>query len=109
MDAQSLDRPELGERYRLALVKAAQLRGEALTLERLHKRVFSRCYLSAEGTIAQRENEARVSAQYIAAEDSWLEKQSAADLAEAEAEAMRARMEVWRSLNATKRAEMMLR
>lgn len=109
MDSRAIDRPELGERYRLALVKAARLRGEALTAERLQKRVYSRCYLAAEGTVAMREHTARTQGQFIAAEDAWLEKQSAADLAEAEAEAMRARMEVWRTQESSRRAEMQMR
>ena len=75
------DQTELGERYRLALTKAATLNSDAVVAERLQKRVYSTCYLAAEGTVANREHEARINPKFTAVEDDWLLKQRAADLA----------------------------
>lgn len=100
---------ELGQRYGQQLHETARLKADALVAERLQKRIFSACFLDAEGTVANREHLARTHAKFISAEDDWLQKQRAADLAEAVAEAMRARMEIWRTKESSRRAEMQIR
>ena len=102
-------KPELGGRLAEALQKAANLSSEALRLERLAKRVYAACYIAAEGTVAEREARARTALKFTEAEDAYISAQHAANVAEAEAEGLRVRFETFRSLNATRRAEMQIR
>lgn len=100
---------ELGQKFEQAIIKAAELTSDALRLEKLAKRVYAACYLSSEGTVAEREARARTSMKFIEAEDAWLTAQHDANIGEAQADALKVRYESWRTTEATKRAEMQIR
>ena len=100
---------ELGDKYASALLTAAEAKSEALRLERLAKRFYSACYLTATGTIAEREAKARTNEEYQRAEDEWVAAEHAANVAQAKADAIHVAYESWRTQEATKRAEMSLR
>lgn len=102
-------KPELGDRIEQALLSAAEAKSLALTAEKLAKRVFSACYLAETGPVQEREHKARTALKYVAAEDDWLAKEGAANLRQAEADALHVRFETYRTKEATRRAEMNLR
>ena len=100
---------EPGIKYEAALLEAAETKSEALRLDRLSKRFYAACYLSASGTIAEREAKARTNPEFQKVEEQWLVAEQQANLAGAKAEAMKLRFEVWRTTEATERAKMNLR
>ena len=100
---------ELGQKYEAALLKAAEAKSQALKAEKLSKRVYSACFLESSGSVAQREHEARTHAKFIAVEDDWITKEHAANLAQAEADALHIHFETYRTQEASRRAEMNLR
>lgn len=95
--------------YETALLEAAETKSVALRLEKLAKRFYAACYLSAGGTVEERKAKATTNPEFKKAEEEWLAAEHAANVAEAKAEAFRLRFESWRTLEATKRAEMNLR
>lgn len=100
---------ELGDKYATALLDAADKKSEALKLERLAKRFYAACYLSAVGTVPEREAKARTNPEFERAEQEWITAEHEANIAEAKVEAMKVKWESWRTLESTKRAEMSLR
>jgi len=101
--------PEFAERYRLAVMDAATKKSEAVRAEKLAKRVFSACYLSAEGPVAEREHKARTNEEYKRFEDDWIAAEHEANIAEAKVDAMRLAADIWRTSESSRRAEMSLR
>lgn len=99
----------LGELCHDAMLAHAKAQSEAMRLERLRKRKFAELFLRTEGSVAQREALARTNPAYVEAENAWVQAESAANLAKAEAEGLRLRFEAWRTAQATTRAEMNLR
>ena len=99
----------LGVQCHDAMVKHAAALNEALRTERLRKRIFAELYLRGDGSVAHREAMARTNPAYIEAEERWVQCESAANLAKAEADGLRIRFEAWRTQQSTARAEMNLR
>ena len=100
----------LGERCHEAMLAHAKAQSEAMRAERLRKRKFAELFLRmTEGSVAQREAMARTSPAYVEAENLWVQAESAANLAKAEADGMRIRFEEYRTREATTRAEMQMR
>ncbi len=97
-----------GTKYEAALMEAAETKSEAIRLERLAKRFYAACYLSASGTIAEREAKARTNPEFEKAEEAWITAEHQANIAAAKAEALKVQFEVWRTKEATRRAEMSL-
>lgn len=99
----------LGELCHDAMLKHAGTQNEALRTERLRKRMFAELFLRGDGSVAHREAMARTNPAYIEAEEKWVQAESAANMAKAEADGLRLRFEAWRTEAATTRAEMNLR
>lgn len=100
----------LGQKYHDALIRAANAKNEALAAERLKKRVYAQCFLQVEGkNAAEREAKSITHAEYQRFEEQWIEAETRANLAKAEAEALAVKFEAWRTDQATRRAEMQIR
>jgi hypothetical protein len=99
----------LGVQCHDAMVKHAAALNEALRTERLRKRIFAELFLRGDGSVAHREAMARTNPAYIEAEERWVQCESAANLAKAEASGMELRFKAWQSQHATQRAEMNLK
>lgn len=85
-----------------------RLDGQASKLEKLEKIVFSEIVQREGGSVAAREHAARASVQYRTHCLQTIEARTAANMARAEADGMKMRFEAWRTISATKRAEMQL-
>ena len=97
------------EQFRLLARAWAEADGEALRAEKLEKVVFSELVnQSNDGSVAKAEHSARAHSRYKDAVDRLVNSRTAANIARAEMDAMKLRVEIWRSRNATKRAEMQL-
>lgn len=101
--------PDFTEKYRLAVLAAAKSKAEAMKAEKLAKRVYSACYLSAEGPVAEREHKARTNDEYKRFEDEWIAAEHEANIAEAKVDAMRLSADIWRTAESSRRAEMQLK
>jgi len=100
---------ELANTIQEALIEAAGTQSAALSLEKHAKAVRAEVFLQfSQGTIAEREAEARCHTRYQQIEREWIEAESAANLARAKADGLKIRWETWRTLQATRRAEMTL-
>lgn len=109
MDTASF-KPELGQRYEQAVTKHAHAKSAASAAKKLAARVYAQCLIAAEDApVELQKAAARIHPKYIAAEDEWQRLETAANLANAECDALRLKYESWRSMNATKRAEMQIR
>ena len=104
--SETFPQAELGERYRLVVLKAAELKSEALRLEKMAKRIEAALIIDAKGSHALRKTIAKNSPEFQAVEDAWLKAKHDANAAGAEADALRLKMEAWRTIESTKRAEM---
>lgn len=100
----------LGERCHDAMLVAAQSESEARRFKKLSERVLAQITLAQDGkSHAERETKARCDIRFIAAEDAYIEAETRANVAKAEADGLRIRFEEWRTHQATTRAEMSLR
>lgn len=101
---------DLSEDYRLAVTEWARLDGEARRKDALRKRIFSQLIISADAkSVAMAENIARTDLRYETAEADAINAETAANIAKAECDAIKIRFEIWRTMNATARAEMGMR
>lgn len=100
----------LGEQVHNALVAAAKVQSEALRLEKLAKRVMAQLMIASdEKSAGMREAAARSDLKYTAVEDAWIQAETDANIAKAEADGLKIRWESWRTEAANTRAEMNLR
>ncbi len=100
----------LGQKYHDALIRAAEAKNEALRAERMKKRIFAQVILRVEGKNAQeREAQAITHSEYQRFEDAWVEAETKANVAKAEADGLAVMFEAWRTQQATARAEMQIR
>lgn len=96
------------ERWTQLTKEWVRLDGEASKLEKLEKLIFSEMVQREQGSVAAREHAVRADAVF---RDHCLEAIGArtqANIARAEADGMKMRFEAWRTISATKRAEMNL-
>ena len=107
MSGRTID--EFLEVYRLALEKSARLSAELHRLEEQRKSVLAQIIISLEGAIALREHHARADARYLEFLERLFQAEEAANLAQATCKWMDVRFEMWRSRNALRRAEMVLK
>lgn len=85
-----------------------KLDGEAARLEKLEKIIFSEMVQRLEGSVAAREHAARASEEYRTHCLQMIAARTAANMARAEADGMRMKWDTWRTVNATRRAEMQI-
>lgn len=100
---------DISELFRLSAVKWAEADGEARTKDAFRKRVFAQLVIAANTSVAAGENQARVDRRYEVAEADAINAETAANIAKAEMEAIKIKIEVWRTRMATQRAEMGLK
>jgi len=90
-----------------AIIEAAEAKNKHLIKEKVAKRVFAECYLRAEGgNMEERKANALLEESYTDASREELKAASAYNLAKAKADAAEVLWEEWRTIEATKRAEM---
>ena len=94
------------EQYRVKAQEWARTDGEARKLEKMEKIIFSEIVNQSEGAISAREHAARANPAYKDASQAAIGARTRANLLKAELEGMEMAWETWRTLNATKRAEM---
>lgn len=93
------------ERYGDALEVSADAKSAAFKADKLSRRVFAQCLITAEGKSAgERDANARLNPKYIAMEDELIKAETDANLARAKADAAQARFEEWRSMRADARS-----
>ena len=97
---------DISLKYAHAAKTYAQAKSAALGQERKQKRVFREIFLRMDGNIEERKAKAHNSPAYTQVEDDWVAAESAANLASAELDALRIVFDEWRTIQATKRAEM---
>lgn len=99
----------LHEQFRLLGEKWANQEGEARGAEELRKVILSELVNhSAHTTLGKAEHEARASLRYKTHIQEMVKARTEANILKAQLNAMEMRFEMWRSSNATKRAEMRL-
>lgn len=99
---------EYAEQFRLKAEEWARLNGEAEKLEHMRKIVLSELVNQRTGAIGAREHEAQADPVYGVHIQKMTAARTTANIAKAQMEAMRMRFEAWRTVNATRRAEMKL-
>lgn len=82
----------------------AQWRSRRVWLEEKKKTIRSHAFLGAEGTVAEREAKARTDEEYLKALDDEREAVHEETLIRARRDAAEAKIEAWRSMEASKRA-----
>ena len=97
---------DLVEEWRLKAREWAELDGDARRLEKLEKIVFSEIVNQLDGSISSREHEARGHPNYRSHCLETVSARTKANVMKAELDGMEMKFEAWRTLNATKRAEM---
>jgi hypothetical protein len=101
---------ELTERFRLAAEEWAARDGEACRLEEMKKIIFSELVNQSEASsVAAREHEAYANTVYRSHIDAMVTARSAANVAKAKMQSMQMKFEMWRTKNATRRAEIGIR
>lgn len=101
---------DLAEDYRIAAEQWARLDGEARRKDALRKRIFSQLIIGADAkSVSMAENIARIDLRYENAEADAINAETAANIAKADCDAIKIRFDVWRTMNATARAEMGMR
>lgn len=100
---------DISELFRLSAIKWAEADGEARTKDAFRKRVFAQLVIAANTSVAAGENQARIDRRYEVAEAEAINAETAANIAKAEMEAIRVKIDIYRTRAATRRAEMMLK
>ena len=101
-----MDPKAFPEQYRIKAQEWAVADGEARKLEKMEKIVFSEIVNQSEGSISSREHAARANAAYKQAVSDALGARTKANILKAELDGMEMAWQTWRTLNATRRAEM---
>jgi len=91
-----------------ALKAAAEAESEATRLDKRRKAIQAERFLRETGTVAEREALARTAPEYTNAERAWISAASQANIARAIADGLKLEWETWRTMQATRRAEMQL-
>ena len=99
---------EYAEEFRLKAEEWAKLNGEAERLDHMRKVVLGEIVNQIGGAIGKAEHQAHAHPSYIKHLNEMTEARTKANIAKAQMESMRMRFEGWRTLNATKRAQMNL-
>lgn len=97
---------EYTEQFRLAAVAWAHANGEADRMEHMRKVILGELVNQISGPIGKAEHEANAHPNYIAHIEQMTAARTKANIAKAKMESMRMRFDGWRTVNATKRAEM---
>jgi hypothetical protein len=84
-------------------IEFAQEKAELLKAEILRKRVRSRIFLTAEGTVASREHAAEVHPDVVAADDAYIASVKTFETLKAKRQKSELIIEVWRSLESSRR------
>jgi len=88
-------------------VKAAEAKAEADRLERMYRRIRATILIGMEGRSAdEREARARTDPRAVEAEDAWLDANREREVSFARRDAMRVVWECYRTLEASRRAEL---
>ena len=104
-----MDLRTLGEQCHDAKMATAKNETIALELRKKASRIYDQVFLMAGGPIEVRKATARLKPEHVLAEDRAMEAETASILAKAEANGLEVRFEEWRTIQATRRAEMQLR
>jgi hypothetical protein len=97
----------LPERFRIAYVAWARADGNASRLEEMKKIIYAEIFnQSRDGTVADRENRALVHPTYAKHITMMVEARTQANVHKADWMALSHEIEMWRTMESTKRAEM---
>lgn len=96
------------ESFRLKAEEWARANGEAERLEHMRHVILAELFNQMEGPIGEREHKARAHARYHEHILEMTQARTKANVAKGQMEFMRMRFEAWRTVNATRRAEMKL-
>lgn len=97
---------EYTEQFRLAAVDWAEANGEADRLEHMRKVILGEIVNQIGGPIGKAEHEAHAHKDYVQHIADMTHARTKANVAKGKMESMRMRFDGWRTVNATKRAEM---
>lgn len=102
----SINPHDLAELIRVNRVEWAKLDGEARYQEEMLKIKEAEIFNRSEGPMEARKMKARASQEYLSHIKSMTETRTKANIAFAEFRGLETKWETWRTLNATRRAEM---
>ncbi len=97
---------ETADSYYRKAKEWAEADGEARMMEKMEKIILSEIVNRCEGSVAKAEHEARASTRYKEHCTSMIQARTRATVLKAELQAMELAHERWRTVNATRRAEM---
>ena len=97
---------EYAEQFRLKAEEWARLNGEADRLEHMRKVKLGEIVNQIGGPIGKAEHQAHAHLDYKIHIEAMTAARTQANIARAQMDAMRLRFEAWRTVNATRRAEM---
>lgn len=103
-----MDFEEYTEQFRIKALKWANANGEAERLEHMRKVILGELVNQIGGPITKAEHEAHGHKHYVQHIRDMTHARTKANIAKGEMEFMRMRFEAWRTVNATRRAEMKL-